>query len=314
VKLRCLLTAGLIAATALATAPPALAGKSKQARPDLVVVEGGMEDFAVPGEENVVRFSDETENQGYRAAGPSRTGVSFEAPPPFDDEFEHKGFSRPVRKIKGFVGDSSSKTSKSPKLEFDGLPVGAYRVEICADVRDQVKERNEKNNCIAARDSRLYIVRRDWRGSLGGAYLRGSGDQRDTWTASNATLELADYEGAGRFAYHFSGTVHWATTGTDAAGCAWSGGVSEVFGGGADPGDVLIDMDAGEYFGNLASTVEYGTTGQCPSGPRSGFGPEWVEFLSTAAGGAGGRPFSFGAEEMTGSSSEGSTSWSWDFR
>jgi hypothetical protein len=314
-KLRRLIAAGIVVATAsFAAAQPALAGK--QARPDLQIVDGGIEDFAIPGEKNVIRFSDETENFGYRSAGPSHTGIRFEALPPNDKEFKHKGFERRVRKLKGFVGDSSAKTSKSPKLEFDGLPIGAYRAEICADVRDEVKERNEKNNCVAAdRGSRLYLTRRTWTGSLGGSYRRGSGDLRDTWSATDATLELADFEGAGRFAYHFSGTVNWATTGTDAAGCAWSGGAAEAFGGGSEPGDVLIDMDAGEYFGNLASTnLEYATTGQCPTGTRSGLGPEWVDFLSTAAGGAGGRPFPFGAEALTGTSSEGTTTWSWDFR
>jgi hypothetical protein len=307
----------VVATVALAAAAqPAVAGK--KARPDLVIVDGGLagDDHAIPGEKNVLRLADETENRGYRAAGPSRTGVSFSAPRPFDDEFSHDGFTRRVRKLKGFVGDASAKISRSPKLEFRGLPPGAYRMTICADVRDQVKERNEKNNCLTVRDSHLFITKRTWAGTLGGTYSHGTGDLRDSWASSEASLHLADYLGDGRFFYHFGGTVTWTTSGTDAAGCNWSGTGTEVFTPSEEPGDVLLDLDAGEYQGSLTAGIEYPTSAQCPGGSRSSIGPDSTVFLSTTADGARGpHPFPFGTEALAGTSSLGSTAaWSWDFR
>lgn len=297
-------------------AQPALAGK--QARPDLVIAEGALtgRDYAIPGEENVLRLTDETANMGYRAAGKSTTGVSFSAPKSSGENAKPQGFTRPVRKIKGFVGDSSLKTTRSPVLRFPGIPLGAYDVTICADVRDQVKERNERNNCLTGRDSHLFVTKRTWSGTLAGSAPARSGSLRDDWSSTDGTLELSGYRGDGEFSYNFGGTVTWATSGTDAADCTWSGSGSETFSARSDEhGDLFLDLDPDGYQATLSGfEIEYPTSGQCPTGPRTSTGPDNTTFLDTGAGGGGPQPFPFGSEAIAGTSGGAAGSWAWDFR
>ena len=205
-----------------------------------------------------------------------------------------------------------------------GFEFGEYRAKICADFEQQVNESNEHNNCSDAGD--VYVIAGSWTGTLKGTSPVDTG-VTETWTSEDAVFVWdggkAPSKGRGRFAYTFRGSLHYAISGSDPDGCAYSGSDMTTVDGSEDLiGDGLIfDYRREDYFGDQDITYPgftwYVT---CPGDP-----PQTVEgpydfaadFINVNPKGFDTKPMPFGTTELTDSATAVGGSgfrftWSWD--
>jgi CARDB len=181
-----------------------------------------------------------TKNKGDGAAGPSKTGVLLV---PKNTRSHAPAFNRTSRAVPKLAPDHSDPGAIVDSLLAD-LPLGAYKVEVCADVKDQVKERNENNNC--KRTGNFYVIQESWRGSVNGVGAVGSASGAETWNTLGAHFDLVKYHGGGQFEYAFTGTVDWNDSGVTTGGCDVSGHGETDFNQPADMG-LALDYFHGEY-------------------------------------------------------------------
>src|SRR4051812_49232734 len=169
-----------VAAVLAFGAAPAIASEGKhKGKPDLYVSDAEFgpvgEDHALRGEDNVLRFTAQTQNRGKGASKPSKTEIVF-VPIQSNGDFVRgkpiHAFSLNVSRIRGYTHKyfSDYGEAKSPPLTFSGDPLGTYEAFWCADAEDAVKESNERNNCVSPHGDlqRLYLGKRTWTGTVSG--------------------------------------------------------------------------------------------------------------------------------------------------
>jgi hypothetical protein len=300
-------------------APSAIASGHRKPKPDLVVTDATKHGarYAVRGLSDNARlsFKDVTENkkkQGHDApAGPSETGM-FLAPKNAGGGAQAlKLASRDVPRLA--PGDSD-RGGASDTVSVDILPLGAYKVEVCADVKDRVRERNENNNCRRA--GSFYVVQDIWSGSVTGAGAVGSASGAETWQTSDARLSLDEYAGKGVFVYAFTGTVTWNDDGVTTGGCRVSGHGQKSF---TLVPSVKLDYSDGNYRGKVSTPAFYPITVSpppegsefCRPNPYTVPGPSTREILNIPTP----KTLKFDQNELQGSSPGGTprSFWRWDF-
>jgi CARDB len=209
-----------------------------------------------------------------------------------------------------------------PDLRFN-YPIGSYAVEICADATNVVAESNEDNNCDLvsnpARFNYFYVAKRGWDGTLSGnAPLVFGSDVIERWKSLDAGFAYAKYEGSGVFDYDFTGTVTWTVSGTDPAGCTWSGGATKPVGLGGAPvtGNLTTDYLRQKYHGTTTVGATLYTIHQtCHGVPGASLpGPLARSFWTTGVTGTGALlPFPWGSTALTGpATAPGGQTYVWD--
>src|SRR3954454_17349134 len=240
---------GLLAAGPLA---PSAMGKTKpkpKPKPDLIVTQARKFDvYAIKGKSDTFSYRyviTNVKKKGHdAAAGRSRTGVRFvpansrnrnPAPYPVGD-----------RLAPGLRPGHSHTDAHSEILLTDFFPLGSYKVLVCADFKQNVKERDEENNC--KRVGNFYVIQESWRGSVNGVGPADSAAKAEKWKTLGAHLDFAKHVGGGRFNYDFSGTVEWNDSGVTTGGCTASGHGEKTFD--HVPG-LVLDYNRGIYGGNV---------------------------------------------------------------
>src|SRR4051812_17782204 len=210
---------------ALASGPlaPSALGKP-QGKPDLTIAhaaKGG--DYAFEDKDATLQFQDVTRNAkkpGHDAtSSASRTGVFLI---PLHSSDPNPGRLRVgSRRVPGLRPGHSDSGSGAGTLSPGILPLGAYKVLVCADVQKRIKERNEGNNCKRA--GSFYVVRQVWRGSVSGVGPCCGAARAEEWHSLGAHLDFGEYLGRGVFRYDFIGTVEWNDAGVNMGGCTIDG-------------------------------------------------------------------------------------------
>lgn len=304
------LIAGALALVALAaTAGPAEAkpNKQKPKLPDLVVEDPTLmgQPFGFVDSFPKLTWKDTTRNDGKAPAKASLTQVTLKG---VSEDFD--GPARNVDKLG--VGEKSRKTSTGPVLDAG---IGAYAVQVCADAKEDVKEKNEKNNCRLLLNGpelvKYYLARKTWSGFLNGSNTIGGGSAQEYWESKDATLTFREFRASGDFVYGFSGTVTWRESGTDGGGCTWSGEGTRTFTHTqTELGELVLNVDTGIYEGSYGiDSLFFPIHAQC--GESSGFdsmGPKTFYFLSSGPQALASPP------AITGTYSNPPVSWNFELR
>lgn len=296
----------------------AMGNKEKPKRPDLVVTSGGIEGRRYVfegGEASPLSFTATTKNRGHGLAPASETGLRFiaargEGLPP--------GIRPPAfRAAVGRLRPGHREHGGVPTRGFAvaGHPLGAWAVDICADIANQVKESNEHNNCRRVTD--LYVfTKRQWSGHTSGNVIIDLAP--GTWSESfdgDVNLEFRQYLGEGVFSYAVTGTVgyHMALVGSDCVGSG-QGNVGVAPGSRVrlDYGDEVYSGSSDVPQNSLSFTVTCGDSSSTARGPR---GSKF--FVVVDSGGAQQAPLPFGTKVLEGSGhldqSPMRAEWSWKF-
>jgi hypothetical protein len=285
-------------------------GKRKP-KPDLYVSGAEFlpvgEDWALRGEDNVLKFDAATQNRGKGAAKPSKTEIVFV---PYTDGPTNvkpiRAFSLDVPRIRGASPTkyySYFGTAKSPPLSFNGDPLGTYQAYWCADAENKVKESNERNNCVVPGGDlqRLYLGKRHWVGTVSGTVAVGDEptSASEDWSSTDAELEFERFDSLG-FHYLFNGTVSWATHGTDADHCSYSGSDTEIIRSVPGQADIVLSYGEEEYGGTAYSGLDYSypVTVQCPTETIQTSGPSGIVLSAFHDGNI--LPMPFGTEALAG--------------
>jgi hypothetical protein len=286
-------------------------------KPDLVVTQATKVGpvYAFKGRSATLGFKDVTKNKGTATALASRTGMLLVPKNTRTHVSPVKLASRVVPKLRP---GHSDRGAASDSVDTEILPLGAYKVKVCADMNHRQRERREGNNC--ERVGNFYVVKHAWTGPMpttnavdgvGGA---GSAAGAEKWHSPDGFLIFAKYLGGGIFRYDFVGHVKWKDSGVTTGGCDVSGQGEKFFQ--SAPG-IKLDYFAGTYEGKLVTDRFYTIT--FTPQPGSPFcdgstapGPATREFLNIEP-----RDLLFDQNELKGSFStggaEGATTWRWDF-
>lgn len=202
---------------------------SAKPRPDLVIKAGGVKlqgggyYFVDDGDDGVFNWKQTTKNVGGALARKSSTGFRFVN----GNGALFGGDTIFTSRLK--PGESESDHSNFTEVFDQRWKYGTHPMKICADVLDQVKESNEKNNCRRIHD--FYLIPLAIRGTitgtaplhqdlLAGVTLSWSGEV--TYVASDKQTA----QRIGQFEWETlpGTTIHYEVSGTDPDGCTWSGG------------------------------------------------------------------------------------------
>jgi CARDB len=278
---------------------------------DLVPTHAGIRgrDYAFVGK-SFVTTTDRTKNQG--SAGARRTHTDFIL------VHGSKRYLLTDRFVPALKPRESHGASTKSEHAIN-VPIGTYKVEVCVDVKNQVHESSEDNNCVTLpRPNHFFVIAQTWFGSLSGIKsLTGQASER--WQSSNARFDFDLKQGEGVFAYTFSGTVNWTDSGTDQAGCVWSGSGTRTYTDDDSLGNLVVDYlhenyssanltDLGSQFFTTTISCPHGgvSTVESPSRP--------ITFWSPSPGGT---PISlpFGSRSLPGSASQmANVTWTWDLK
>jgi hypothetical protein len=304
----------VLAATPLA--PPAM-GKAKP-RPDLIVTKAvriaGGDEYAFKGKDGTLKLRFVTKNARNRghdaAAHPSRTGI-FLVPAHSSDPSPNR-LKLGSRQVPGLAPGDSHKTTASEVVSTAILPLGAYKVLVCADVdRPRINERSESNNCRQA--GNFYVAQESWRGSVNGIGSANGAARAETWKTLGAHFDFGTYFGGGVFFYDFFGTVTWNDHGVNSGGCTVDGHGEKTF---DHVPELVLDYNAGTYKSKVHIDRFYTITLSGGGGlPCSGTppGPANQDILSIPAS----TPLVFEQNRLNGQYSTGGgegTTWNWDLQ
>jgi hypothetical protein len=299
---------------AMGLAPSAIA--AHKPKPDLVVTKATQhgDPYGVRPFNAKLSVKDVTENkkkEGHDArAGASQTGLYLA---PQNAGSNADAFHLTSRKVSA-LGPGDSDPGVTSDTVSGILPLGAYKVEVCADWKNDVHERNENNNCTRA--GSFYVVNDIWSGSVDGAGADGSASGAETWHSSDAQLSIDHYAGNGVFVYAFTGTVTWKDDGVTTGGCKVSGRGQKSF---KNVPGITLDYSNGNYGGKVRIRAFYRITISpppqgsefCPPKPQRVPGPETREILNIPTP----KALNYNQNELQGSSpgpTPGSF-WRWDF-
>jgi hypothetical protein len=247
----------------LALLAPSADARPTAAKPDLVVVSAKLTSkrWSFIDGRQTFAWHDVTRNVGRGHAPASHTGIRLTSV-----HARLRFASVPaVRPVAGLGATAASSGRRSESHAKGGGPLGAYRVEVCADVLEDVAETNEANNCKAV--GNFYIGRRAWHGFLRSQLDYGGTATEFFYTPGKSAFVFVGYAD-GRFGYELTGAVEWDETGTDPDGCNYSGTGTDT-----DPdgriGGLVLDYKRGRYSGyaSLGNTRLYSIV-------RSGCGAE----------------------------------------
>ena len=308
------------------TAAPAAAGKGKKRpKPDLVVKEAGLngQPFGFSEEGNKITFSDWTKNVGKGDADRSVTSLVLIRP----SGTRQGATTRQIPKLKS--GKSSNGSSERDFLLEP--PLGANKLQVCADWENEVKEKNEENNCLAV-PGHYFVIERIWSGSVGGTTCvfptedGACGPFTETFSSDNATFTFDQYLGDGVFNYTYRGVVFYLDQGA-AEDCKWSSGEgANSTGSGA--GSLVLDYLTNRYNATASAPSFYTISLECEDQPDQEFpGPYTPYFLQTSRQDEGpseieGQPLPFGHAFIQGSFngpiigdlSPATATWTWDLQ
>jgi hypothetical protein len=299
-----LLAAAVAALAWLAEPADANRGKKKGPKPDLVVERRGTtagQEYLFRNEDGRASFTDRTANVEKVTAGKSRTALVLIHAPEVDRTVVA---SRAVPKLKKEGSDFGIGADT-----FGGnLPPGEYFAFVCADIKDDVKEKKEGNNCLALPE-RVYIIARAWDGQLNGSGPTVAGDGvTETWSSSDASLRFVEYLGDGQFTYAFRGSVTYSISGTDSDGCAYSGSDTFNVSGEGEVGNLTLDHRREEYYGNAGVPLSSFTWTLVCEGFSQDYleGPlSWAQaFIDVNPQDDGVQPLPFGSRLLAGSSTD----------
>jgi hypothetical protein len=218
------LVAGLALVT-LAGVPDAHTAE-RRAKPDLVVTKARLatksgHDWVARGDTVKLHWQHRTTNAGKGAAGPSHTALRLVSPAGGAVRLDTKRVSPlPASAGEGWKGDVTTTFD-------DTYSFGTYRPTLCADVRDEVAEKHEDNNCKQAK--RFSVVPSELTGRITGtAPFNSSGFPGVTMSwEGDVDVLLSDRQpdsATGEFDYVLAGSMTYTLSGTDGStGCAWSG-------------------------------------------------------------------------------------------
>jgi len=231
--------------------------------PDLKPAEAGFDGkpFAFIGKPLRVSVEDTTANAGKARAGPTLTRVFL----------KHGGDRRRVdERAVGALRPRERDRGKTHSKGPNEFPAGAYRVIVCADAKDQVKESNERNNCgRVTSPAWFYSTYEQWEGRINGT-APGLFGVLQTWKPSpNASFGFDGYLGGGLFSWKVDGGGVTYTTEGSSAGCSYSG--SGTFALDRNFGQLLLNYNSDTYTANAAVSVgaTYTVVETCPGGPRN---------------------------------------------
>jgi len=242
------------------------ANAAKKGKPDLVVKDADLrgKEWAIIDEPRVDgRIRYKVTNKGNRSAmaGVATRLYFLGGGNRYEGELDVL-----AKKLK--PGESESGTITLEDL--NKLPAGAYKLRICVDYPDFVKEQNERNNCEKVKGARYYSTYRYWRGTLDSTGpipgLNLTAGPTETGSSQDALLGFGNYLGRGAFDWNVqNGTVVFALPGTDGMGCVWSGGGSIDL---ARQKALTVDYQDSTYslFAEAISEAQYVTTGRCSFG------------------------------------------------
>ena len=295
-------------------APPSL-GKT-QKKPDLIVTQARKfgPAYAFQGSNVTLSFRDGTKNRKQTghdaAAGPSRTAMILV--PAHSSDPNPTPLRVAARAVPGLRPDHSHSGAASGAVATSILPLGSYKLLVCADFPPRIKERNEHNNC--KRTGNFYVIKESWYGSVNGVGACCGAARAEKWHTLGAHLDFGEYIGGGIFRYDFNGTVEWNDSGVNMGGCTIDGHGEKAFD--HVPGPKL-DYFAGTYQGEVPVggafydiTLSGGGGFPCSSTVP---GPVTQQILNIKDP----KPLVFDQNALTGQFStpgaEGTT-WTWDFR
>lgn len=272
--------------------------------PDLQPTAGGLDGdpWVLIGDRWRGKWRGTVRNNNATAAGPTLTAV-YLAPSRLRSSEQRR-----AKILAGATPKLNAKKSERVTALPVGLPndlkPGEYRLIVCADARNAVKESNENNNCLLAgkRGTVLYVAFGRWSGSIRGfSPLIAGGSTREDWSSSDAAFRFIDYVNPGYFSYVYTGPVTYSYTGTSEGNCTVSGrgSVSDV--GGA----LGIDYSAETYSATgSTSEDEFDFLMDCGTGPEPRRGPEHFVFLSTGGEEGRSQDLPFQADQLNGSIDE----------
>jgi hypothetical protein len=298
---------------AMGLAPSAIGNAQSKPKPDLVVTTAKKSgpSYALKGDDVTLSFKDVTENQGDKTAGRSRTGMLLVPKHTRTHVPPVKLASRDVPKLAPGKSDSGK---ASDTVSTDVLPLGAYKVEVCADVKKQVRERKEGNDCKRA--GSFYVVQDVWNASVNGVGPDGTAALAEGWESSGATLRFGEYLAGGVFRYDFSGNVTWDDDGTTTGGCKVSGHGEKGF---LFEPAIKLDYAGGTYRGKVVTDRFYTISYTPPPGgspycnAQTVPGPSHPEIVYIKKP----KSLMFDQDELKGRFNIGGavtgTTWNWDF-
>jgi hypothetical protein len=296
--------------------------------PDLVVTAAGVS-FARPyvfqGHHVRGSFADITKNAGKGSADhQSETGLvlaPIHAPP-----HEPSPGGVELRDVPKLLPEKSNSDVTSVRFPAD-VPLGAYKVYVCADFNHKIKESNEHNNCKWSGEY-FYVIRKQWSGSVSGDAGCCSAAKLEKWhtvgtsadPTSGGDLDFKKYLGDGNFRYHFSGTVEYTDHGAGMY-CSYDGGGPHEKHFNNEP-DVELNYLRGKYGGVVrtgGTFYKITLSGGFPSNPCTGTfpGPVSRDVLKTRPGAENVDSLNYDQTTLKGSfgsSAPEAPQWRWDFQ
>jgi hypothetical protein len=283
--------------------------KKPKLRPNLVVADAhaGGSKYTLLNLDATLSFKDVTMNKGHATARHSQTAMY--AVPMFAGRHPNplEVASRSVPKLHPHNADRGS---ASDTTDPDLFPTGAYKLVICADARNVVRESNE-HNCVPT-GRKFYVIAEDYQGSLNGDGGGGGAANLEQWQSAVAHLSFGKYLGDGVFRYDFDGQINWTDAGTGSGGCTWSGGSGRSSA--TWEGGIRLNYADAKYNGTVEAPDDFSypisISGGFPCGGTAD-GPLYPDFLTIPR-----RPLVFGQDELKGKFAEPgpeSPTWEWDF-
>lgn len=310
------LTLAITAVLAAIPLTPSATAKAKP-RPDLIVAKAvrtaGGDEYAFKGKDAALKLRFVTKNvkkTGHdAAAAASRTGI-FLVPAHSSDPTPDR-LKLGSRQIPALAPGASKTKAASEVVSTAILPLGAYKVLVCADFQHRIKERSETNNCRGAGD--FYVAQESWRGSVTGIGAANGAARAEKWKTLGAHFDFGTYFGGGVFFYDFFGTVTWDDHGANSGGCTVDGHGEKTF---DHVPELVLDYNAGTYKSKVhidrfyTITITGGGGFPCNS---TAPGPANQDILSIPAT----TPLLFDQNQLKGQFSTGSgegTTWNWDLQ
>jgi len=301
----------LIAVALLVLVPAAGAKPKPKPKPNLVPHAKLIgTDYGFAGATVEVRVKETIENEGPGAAGPSVNELTLRHG---SGESSLKDLTRNVPKLKK---DARSSEVGTAKIAIPGdAKLGDYTAFLCADARNEVKEKNELDNCEEA--GKFYIAKKQWTGTFAGGFDDSRTGVAETWGATDATFSFQKYMGSGILLYGVQATVIYeAGNQAGASSCAYSGtGVD-----GGVIGFLRIDYGKGEYTASVRSEAPpytYPIFADCGDGPQFDHsGPDTAAVLEISTL-TGGQKLPFGTDALSGSlpsAVEPDAHFTWDLK
>lgn len=186
------------------------------------------------------------------------------------------------------------------------LPLGAYNVRICADLR--IPDSHRANNCKTFTKA-FVVAKRSWDAVITGTRMTVF-DDSESWQSAGAMFTFARRDQYGRFVYDMTaGSVSYKYAQTIPTGCDRTGAGTDS----SPSGELVVDYVRQNYYalGRKGAGFSFDIHSMCAN--DEGQGPSNLVFLDSGIG-AGTRPFPFGTEQIAGVRPDDGGRMDWIFR